>query len=200
MAKKRKDKDIPPPHQVNIWSAILCLKDGKFYLFSDFEEIFGIGASAAKGLKSLIMKAFSKNELSSNLYYRDDTDYIQVDQESFRGLFDIQIVEESQGWDSYLARSETNCLLMPLIHNLAIHIIDLIAILKESNLTAEAEFFQKDKFFCSTCSQREIGKIMTSKRNKEIINKFEAIRKRVPTESDTEIVKLIKKDSKNNKG
>lgn len=135
------------------------------------------------------MKAFLKNELFCHLYHFDGTDYRQFDREEFT---DIQIVEESQDWDSYLDCSETNCLLMPLIPGLAIHIIGLIAILKGSNLTAEAEFFR------STCSQRERGKIKTSKRDKEIIKQYEAIHKTSPTISDTKIVQLIRKDPKNN--
>ena len=185
---------------INEISAKLCLQD-YFYFFAHFEEIFTIGVNTAKILKARIMKSFLKEELVYDLraLFKDEK-AMELSPDFFIKIFDIQETEKDKDWDFYeqgILEVRNNdqkewykIYAFQIIPNLAIHITDLIIVLKNCGLVAEAEFFslieQKKR------ARQEIGKLKTAKRDKNIIDQYQIIFKDKPSLSITDITKLIK--------
>ena len=192
---------------INKISAKLCLQD-YFYSFTCLEEVLGIGVSTAKILKSRIMKAFLQEELIYDLRaffskdYEVDSDEKPLDlsPELFIKFFAIQESEKDKDWDFYehgilKGRSDDRkeyykIYVSLIIHNLAIHITDLIAVLRNCGLTTEAEFFSLIEPKKRT--KQEIAKLKTEKRNKKIIEQYQIIFKNTPKLSIAGISILIK--------
>jgi hypothetical protein len=187
---------------INEISAKLYLQD-YFYPFSHFEEIFTIGVSAAKILKARIMKSFFKEELIYDLraLFKDE-EAMRVSPDFFIKIFDIQESEKGKEWDFYeqgILEVRNNdqkewykIYVLQIIPNLAIHITDLIIVLKNCGLTAEAEFFSIIK--PKKRAKQEIGKLKTAKRDQKIIDQYQIIFKDKPSLSITDITKLIKNE------
>jgi hypothetical protein len=185
---------------INEISAKLCLQD-YFYFFAHFEEIFMIGANTAKILKARIMKSFFKEELIYDLraLLRGEK-AMELSPDFFIKIFDIQEAEKDKDWDFYeqgILEVRNNdqkewykIYVLQIIPNLAIHITDLIIVLKNCGLAEEAEFFslieQKKR------AKQEIGKLKTAKRDQKIIDQYQIIFKDKPSLSITDITKLIK--------
>ena len=185
---------------INEISAKLCLQD-YFYFFAHFAEIFMIGANTAKILKARIMKSFLKEELVYDLraLFKDEK-AMELSPDFFIKIFDIQETEKDKDWDFYeqgiLEVRNNNqkewykIYVLQIIPNLAIHITDLIIVLKNCGLAEEAEFF--DLIEQKKRAKQEIGKLKTAKRDKKIIEQYQIIFKDKLSLSITDITKLIK--------
>ena len=187
-------------------SAKLCLQD-HLYLFADFEEIFKIGESNIKILKSKIIKTFLKGDLIYDLSALfTDKEVMELSPEFFIKTFNVQETEKDEDWNFYeqgILEVRSNdrhewykTYLFPIIDNLAIHIADLITVLRNCNLLAEAKFFSSIEL--KKTAKKKIGKLKTTKRNEEIIEQYTIIFKDDKSLSVTDIAKLIEDKSSYN--